>query len=183
MSTESEQNFRIGQYILARVRFGNINLTTIKNNSTPPLCLTPTSSLLKALDKHSWWAPCTRQHTAQPQGKDTSPPGPPPGRLIRTTALNHADGCTCCMLVDFLQGLRRKLPRCSKHSINTRGFVPVKCSVTGAQSHLALWWHSEILSWRGFPSCHTALPQSPACRIQLLEALIKPQGLSEDRGY
>lgn len=53
MSTESEQNFRIGQYILARVRSGNINLTTIKNNSTPPLCLTPTSSLLKALYKHS----------------------------------------------------------------------------------------------------------------------------------
>lgn len=53
MNTESKQDFRIGQYTLVKVRFGNINLITIKNNSTPPLCLTLTSPLLKGLSKHS----------------------------------------------------------------------------------------------------------------------------------
>lgn len=45
VSTESEQEFRIGQYTLAKASFDNINLTTIKNNSTPLLCLIPTSPL------------------------------------------------------------------------------------------------------------------------------------------
>lgn len=79
MSTESEQEFIIGQYTPAKVRFGNISLTTIKNNSTPPLCLTPTGPLLKALSKHSWQSPCARQHTAQLWSKDASSPGPNPG--------------------------------------------------------------------------------------------------------
>lgn len=59
MSTEFEQDFRIGQYTLARVRFGNISLTTIQNNSTPPLCLTPTSPLLTAFPSTA------EQHPAQ----------------------------------------------------------------------------------------------------------------------
>lgn len=46
MSIDSKQDFRIGQYTLAKVRFSNINLTTVKNNSTLPSTLPAFPQLL-----------------------------------------------------------------------------------------------------------------------------------------